>query len=340
MAASAAIPREFIWRRIHSLMGFWLVLFLVEHLITNSQAALWLGDNGQGFVRMVDFLHNLPYLQVLECVLIGVPLLLHMIWGIQYLFTAKPNSSRSDGSRPSLPQYTRNRAYTWQRITSWILLVGIIGHVAKFRFLDYPSSVHVGGRDVYFVQVNMDDGLYSVAARLGVMLYGAEEIVYQEKAFEERREEKALLEAAEQMKEERLDIIEGVSKAPFQRQKQVILDAAQNYQEKAKWLSAVSSYQIKPGEVVAETTNFGTAVLLSVRDTFKSPVYVVLYTIFVMAACYHACNGFWTFLITWGWVLRRSAQKSMVSFAYAFMALLLLLGLCSIWGTFWLNLRH
>ena len=49
-AATAVIPRAFIWRRLHSLMGLWLVLFLGEHLLTNSQAALWLGDNGKGFV--------------------------------------------------------------------------------------------------------------------------------------------------------------------------------------------------------------------------------------------------------------------------------------------------
>lgn len=65
-AAAAAIPKAFIWRRLHSLMGLWLVLFLIEHLLTNSQAALWLGDNGRGFVNMVNAIHNLPYLEVIE----------------------------------------------------------------------------------------------------------------------------------------------------------------------------------------------------------------------------------------------------------------------------------
>lgn len=36
------LPSAFIWRRAHSLTGLWLVLFLIEHLLTNSQAALFL----------------------------------------------------------------------------------------------------------------------------------------------------------------------------------------------------------------------------------------------------------------------------------------------------------
>src|SRR5271170_4851053 len=93
-----SLPSAFVWRRLHSLMGLWLVLFLMEHLLTNSQAALLLGENGKMFVQMVNSLHNLPYLQVIEIFLLGVPFLIHMVWGVQRLFTAKANSSRTDGS--------------------------------------------------------------------------------------------------------------------------------------------------------------------------------------------------------------------------------------------------
>ena len=58
------IPKEFIRRRAHSLMGLWLVLFLIEHLFTNSQAALLIGDNGSGFVKAVNALKSLPYFQL------------------------------------------------------------------------------------------------------------------------------------------------------------------------------------------------------------------------------------------------------------------------------------
>src|ERR1700680_135924 len=93
MAAYQAppIPKAFIWRRMHSLTGIWLVLFLMEHLLTNSQAALFIGEDGSGFVRAVNFLKNLPYLPVIEIVLLGIPLLIHGIWGIRYLWNAEYN---------------------------------------------------------------------------------------------------------------------------------------------------------------------------------------------------------------------------------------------------------
>ena len=126
--ATPALPNAFVWRRLHSFLGIWLVLFLIEHLVTNSQAALIIGDDGNGFVRGVNLIMSLPYLHVIEVVLIGVPFAVHIVWGIKYLRTSKSNSFGGDGSKPSLGQYGRNRAYTWQRITSWILLLGIILH--------------------------------------------------------------------------------------------------------------------------------------------------------------------------------------------------------------------
>ena len=51
------LPKEFILSRLHSLTGLLIVIFLFEHLLTNSQAALLIGDDGAGFVRMVNFIH-------------------------------------------------------------------------------------------------------------------------------------------------------------------------------------------------------------------------------------------------------------------------------------------
>lgn len=259
--STAALPAAFIWRRIHSLMGLWLVLFLSEHLLTNSQAALWIGDNGAGFVRMVDMIHNLPYLHVIELSLIGVPLLIHMVWGIKYALQGKMNSFRGNGTSPVIKTY-RNRAYSWQRITSWFLLIFIIGHVVKFRFLEYPEQRKVEGQVHYIVSVSQDPRLPSLAEKLQVLLY----------------------------------------------------------EEKGEWF--------------AESDKFGTATLLSVRDTFKNPFYVALYTLFVMAACFHAYNGFWTFLITWGWVLKMSAQRAWTLVSVCLIALFIFLGLSAVWGSY------
>ena len=314
-------------------MGLWLVLFLIEHLLVNSQAALLLGDSGKGFVDLVNGIHNLPYLQVIELVLLGVPFAVHMVWGIKRLFTAKANSYKSDGSKPSLRDLPRNHAYTWQRITSWILVFGVIGHVAKFRFIDYPVSVSEGSKSSYFVSISLDNGLYTVADRLGVKLYDQKALDAAKQEMEERAHEATLLEAAETIRKE-------PAPQSYDAQKALILDSAQKYKAKSQWTSALLSFPLKPGEVVAEANDFGTASLLTVRDTFKYPIYVALYTIFVLATCFHAFNGLWTFLITWGVILKMSAQRSMVTVCYAIMAIIIFLGLVAIWGTYWLNLKY
>lgn len=336
--APAATLKAFIWRRVHSLTGLWIVLFLIEHLLTNSQAALWLGDDGKGFVDMVNAIHNLPYLEVIEVALIGVPLLIHAYWGVKYLFTSKSNSHRTDGSAPHLP-LGRNRAYTWQRITSWILLIGIIGHVTKFRFLEYPEKLPTDGKPVYLVNITMDDGLYTLADRLGVTLYSADAVVKERAALDAREQEQTLLKVAKEMKQEKISPWTGPVPEEYHLQKATVLGSAQSYQAHAKFVEVLEKEKLSSGHVIACAKEFGTASLLAVRNTFKNPIYIGLYTIFVIAACFHACNGFWTFLITWGWVLKMAAQRAWVMVSIVFMGVLLFLGLIAVWGTYWMNLR-
>jgi succinate dehydrogenase / fumarate reductase, cytochrome b subunit len=332
--SSVTLPRAFVWRRLHSLMGLWLVLFLMEHLLVNSQAALLLGDNGQGFVEMVNSIHNLPYLPVIEFTLLGVPILIHLVWGIKILFTAKSNAIRSDGSRPSLPEYGRNRAYSWQRITSWILAFGLIAHVAKFRFIDYPLSLNEGTHSSYFVRLDLDNGLYTVASRLGATLYDSTAVSKEEQRLKERTSEAALIEAAQSYFGESTKKTAG-----YDSQRAIILDAAQKFEQKQAFVERLRHLPLKNSQIIAVTPDFGTASLLAVRDTFKSPIYVTLYTIFVLSACFHAFNGLWTFLITWGVILRMTAQKRMVSVCIGIMLVIAFLGLASIWGTYFLNLK-
>jgi succinate dehydrogenase / fumarate reductase, cytochrome b subunit len=326
--ASETLPRAFIWRRLHSLMGLWLVLFLIEHLLVNSQAALLLGDNAKGFVDGVNAIHNLPYLQVIEIVLLGVPFAIHAVLGVKYLFTSKFNSHGSSGTKPVM-KYGRNRAYTWQRLTSWILLVGLILHVAKFRFIDYPDSLNQGENSYYFIPVSVDKGLYTVASRLGVHLYSPDEIMRERKEFEERHEEQALVEASASFLQSNV----------YDAQQQMILTSAEAYQQKLHWLEVLEKQKVDANQVVAVAKDFGTASVLAVRDTFKSPIYVGLYTLFVLAACFHGFNGLWTFCITWGVVLRVAAQQRILRWTWGVMIVITFFGLASIWGTYWLNLR-
>jgi len=77
-----------------------------------------------------------------------------------------------------------------------------------------------------------------------------------------------------------------------------------------------------------------------VRDTFKSPFWVAIYTLFVLSACFHAFNGLWTSMITWGWVIKSAAQTSARRMAYALMFVITFLGLAAVWGTYFINLKH
>jgi succinate dehydrogenase / fumarate reductase cytochrome b subunit len=310
-------------------MGLWLVLFLIEHLFVNSQAALLLGDNAQGFIRGVNAIHNLPYLPVIEIILLGVPIALHGVLGVKYLFTSKFNSHRTNGTAPSLQKYGRNHAYTWQRLTSWILLVGIILHVAKFRFIDYPDSVNLGDKSYYFIPVAVDKGLYTVAARLNVKLYSPDQITLERKECEDRQDEQALVAASATFPDSTV----------YDHQEQVILTSAQTYQQKLEWLEVLEKQKVDRNQVVAVAKDFGTASVLAVRDTFKNPIYVGLYTVFVLAACFHGFNGLWTFCITWGVVLKVAAQQRILRWAWVLMFLIAFLGLAAIWGTYWLNLK-
>lgn len=218
----ALIPKSFWLKRLHSFMGLWLVLYLFEHLLVNSQAALFF-DEGNIFVRMVNSIQELPYLKVVELVFIGVPFLVHGIWGVWVMRRGKLNS---------LP-YERNRAFNWQRITSWLLIIGVLGHVVQMRFLHYPKS---------------ENGKYVV--------------------------------------------------------QETVVDS------------------------------FGEATLLTVRETFKQPLWAILYTAFVLFAAFHAFNGLWTASISWGIVVTQRAQRAFLKICYGLMLLVSFFGLLSIWGSY------
>lgn len=328
------LPRQFIWRRLHSLFGLWIVIFLIEHLLTNSQAALLLGENGAGFIRAVNFIKNLPYLPVIEIVLLGVPILLHMIWGIRVLMTSKMNTLSSSGERPTLKKYGRNQAYSWQRITSWILLVGIIAHVGFMRFYMYPTVVNLGGKSDYFVRVSMDPGLYTVADRLGVKLYDQEAVLAVKHQIDSQAPQmKGTLERVESIQE---------SLPPYQYENPIgdLMGRYQHWEDQQAYLKGLEARTPSKGEVIAEAPDFGTATLLIVRDSFKSVFKAILYTIFVLAAVFHGFNGLWSFMISWGIVLKMRTQSKALNCCMGIMVIVGLLGLVSIWGTYFINLRN
>lgn len=309
MTTSNEIPSYFWWRRLHSLFGLGLVLFLFFHLLTNSQAALLIGDDGRGFIHSVNAIHDLPYVPIVELLLIGMPLLVHAIWGIKYIFSGEMNSYGNDGKTPYLPEYGRNHAYTWQRITSWILLVGIVLHVAHMRFYEAPQMAQEGAERYYIVKVGQDNGIYTLSDRLNVALYD---------------------QAALQTLKAGL-LKPGADTTAVQKQET---------EQSHHYYQILDSYTLDKESLIAVSKNFGTAELLMLRNTFKSPWMILLYTILVFAACFHAFNGLWTFMITWGVTLTVRSQRLMLYASTFLMLLVTFFGLAAIYATYWINLRH
>src|SRR5690625_273445 len=228
------LPRPFVLRRLHSLLGVWLVIYLFEHLLVNSQMALYVEDNGSGFIRMVNSIHSMPYLKVVEILFLALPFLIHGIWGVKYALTGRPNSQKTNGATPSLPQYKRNRAYTWQRITAWLLVVGIIAHVAHMRFIEYPTHLQHGHKVVYMTRLAYDSGLALVAQKLNVELYSSAQIRQKEYQLKEK---KARLES--------LPPQEGGYKPSS-----VYYNLLSEVQENEKWLAAAKKKPLNAGKVL------------------------------------------------------------------------------------------
>lgn len=114
--------REFFNRRLHSLLGVIPVgIFLVQHLIINHFAT----RGPEAFNAAAAFVGNLPFIIVLEFVVIYIPILFHAIYGLFIVFQAKNNTRRYG--------YFRNHMFLWQRITGVILVIFIAWHVWETR---------------------------------------------------------------------------------------------------------------------------------------------------------------------------------------------------------------
>lgn len=114
--------REFLLRRVHSLLGIVPIgLFLTMHLFINFTAA-----NGEGaFNKASEFMENLPFLPIIEWVIIYIPLMFHAFYGVYIAFTAKPNLNRFGT--------TRNWFFMLQRVTGIFLVIFIAWHIFQTR---------------------------------------------------------------------------------------------------------------------------------------------------------------------------------------------------------------
>ena len=137
---------------------------------------------------------------------------------------------------------------------------------------------------------------------------------------------------------ERLE--ETPSSTLYQKNVDQLITRYQNLKEQKDYLKGLEERKISGNEVIAKANDFGTATLLIVRDSFKSVFKSILYTLFVLAAVFHAFNGLWTFMITWGVIINMRSQSRTVNYCITLMIIVGFLGLISIWGTYYSNLRN
>ncbi|WP_274623802.1 succinate dehydrogenase cytochrome b558 subunit [Planococcus sp. A6] len=115
--------REFLMRRLHSLLGVIPIgLFLTQHLIVNHFAT----QGVEAFNQAAHFMANLPFVIFLEIFVIYLPLMYHAFYGLYIAFTAKNN--------PGHYSYMRNMLFVAQRYTGVFLVVFIAWHIFETRF--------------------------------------------------------------------------------------------------------------------------------------------------------------------------------------------------------------
>lgn len=318
--AKTVSDNSFFLSRLHSLTGIFLALFLFEHLLTNSQAALWLGDDGIGFVEMVNWIHSLPYLKVIEVTLLAVPFAIHMWWGVIYLRQGSDSAKLSHAKmhKPRL-LFARNFGYSWQRFTAWLLLFGVVGHILHMRILSHPLDL---GTHQYGLRVEMDQGLYTLSARFNMQIYTLEKI-QEELDTVAQKKEQAQVPSAE---------VNALVYDASLAQELAYEQSLQITREKLHRLASLLT-TANPSTVILATPDFGTAALMLVREAFKSQTICWLYTFYVLAAVFHACNGLWTAGIVWGWTPSDRGQKISMLITRILMVKLAILGICAIWLT-------
>ncbi|PWK15867.1 succinate dehydrogenase cytochrome b558 subunit [Tumebacillus permanentifrigoris] len=127
--ANQQVNRDFLFRRLHSLLGVVpITLFLFIHLFTNSFAT----KGAEAFNDKVGILESIPFLPIVEFVFIFLPLLYHGVYGMYVAYTSGYNASKYS--------WGRNLMFTLQRTSGVITFIFIIYHLWTTRFSgDNPS---------------------------------------------------------------------------------------------------------------------------------------------------------------------------------------------------------
>lgn len=118
----AQSKNEYYLRRIHSLLGIIPIgAFLIVHLLVNHQAT----QGAEAFNKASNVMESLPFLIIVEFILIYIPLLYHGLFGIHIAFTAKNN----------IGHYSifRNWMFFLQRVSGILAFIFIAIHLWQTR---------------------------------------------------------------------------------------------------------------------------------------------------------------------------------------------------------------
>ncbi len=123
---------SFYSRKLHSLLGIIPIgFFLIEHFLTNYEAR----KGNEAFVDQVNWIHNLPFLILLELFFIWLPLLYHGVFGLYIAYQTKNNVGHYG--------YFRNIMFTLQRITGVLTFIFIVWHIFETRVQVALGNVEV-----------------------------------------------------------------------------------------------------------------------------------------------------------------------------------------------------
>lgn len=148
-----------ILRRVFSITGFIAVIFFIQHLFINFFSSFWLINKAKYFISMITFYHTIIGIKYLEIVFIAIPFILHGLIGLKYMIK-KRYSLKTDVF------YDQQKGCVFQRITAWILLIGIALHVLQMRFINHPIKTQINNEKYFAVKVKKSDKIYKVAKKL------------------------------------------------------------------------------------------------------------------------------------------------------------------------------
>ena len=116
--AKGRLQDPYLWHRLHSASGIFPIgFFLIQHLIANSYALRGAG----AYNTVIRVYGGLPFVAVLEVVLIYIPILYHSIYGIWITAYGQTNLTRYS--------YGRNWMYFMQRASGIIAFFYIGYHI-------------------------------------------------------------------------------------------------------------------------------------------------------------------------------------------------------------------